>query len=237
VPVRRELASGDVVQLGNLPPLHVRFESPELTTPAGRRAGVIAFSVWMPVINARLEAAIDRFRRHDGLVFDLRGNPGGLAGMMGGVAGHVIAEQRLLGTMHTRETELKFNVNPRVVTMDGRRVEPFAGPVAILIDEMTGSTSETFAGALQSIGRARVFGRTSMGQAMPALTRALPNGDVLLYAIGDFRTSTGRSLEGPGVIPDVVVPLSAAALAAGRDEPMDAALRWFDEAGRRGRSR
>ncbi len=53
-------------------------------------------------------------------------------------------------------------------------VEPFAGPVAILVDELTGSTSETFAGALQSLGRARIFGRPTMGQALPALTGSCP---------------------------------------------------------------
>ena len=71
-----------------------------------------------------------------------------------------------------------------------------------------------------------------MGQALPALTKQLPTGDVLIYAIGDYTTSAGRSLEGEGVIPDVSIPLSPKALAAGKDEAMDAALRWVDAAGR-----
>jgi C-terminal processing protease CtpA/Prc len=71
-----------------------------------------------------------------------------------------------------------------------------------------------------------------MGQALPAVTRQLPNGDVLIHALGDFVTSTGKSLEGEGVNPDVTVLLSAGALAAGRDEPLEAALRWFDTARR-----
>jgi carboxyl-terminal processing protease len=140
----------------------------------------------------------------------------------------VIAEPLLLGTMRTRQATLKFSVNPRFATSDGRKVVPYAGPVALLVDELSGSTSEIFAGALQSLGRAHVFGRPTMGQALPALTRQLPNGDVLLHAIGDFVTSTGKSLEGDGVIPDVAVPLSPKALAEGRDETLEAALRWFD---------
>jgi C-terminal processing protease CtpA/Prc len=67
-----------------------------------------------------------------------------------------------------------------------------------------------------------------MGQAMPAVTKQLPNGDVLLYAIGNYITSTGKSLEGPGVVPDEEVPLSPKALAAGQDPTLDAALKWFD---------
>jgi carboxyl-terminal processing protease len=228
--IARSMGSGEVVTLGNLPPLRVEFLSREMQTPGGKRAGVIAFSVWMTAINDRFEQAIDRFRRDDGLVIDLRGNPGGLAGMMGGISGHVIAEPLLLGTMRTRQAPapLTFRVNPRFATSDGRKVEPYAGPVALLVDELTGSTSETFAGALQSLGRARVFGRPTMGQALPALTKQLSNGDVLVHAIGDFVTSTGKSLEGDGVIPDEAVPLSPRALAEGRDQVLEAALRWFD---------
>jgi carboxyl-terminal processing protease len=165
-------------------------------------------------------------------VLDLRGNPGGLAAMMDGIAGHFIGEPVKLGTMRTRLVPLTFTVNPRVVTTDGRRVDVYRGPVAILIDELTGSTSETFTGSLQGLRRARVFGRQSMGQALPALTKQLPNGDVLIYAIGDYTTSAGRSLEGEGVIPDVSISLVPAALAAGRDEALDAALRWVDAGGR-----
>lgn len=231
--IQRALGAGDVVTLGNLPPLRVAFERHEAKTPGGRRAGVIWFSVWMTGVSDPFERAIDEFRHHDGLVIDLRGNPGGLAAMIRGLAGHVLDKPLVLGTMHTRQADLVFTANPRLVTSDGRAVAPYAGPVAILVDELTGSTSEVFAGALQSLGRARVFGRPTMGQALPALTRQLPNGDVLMYAVGDFVTSTGRRIEGGGVMPDTTIPLSARALSQGHDEPLDAALRWFDTVGRR----
>jgi carboxyl-terminal processing protease len=81
---------------------------------------------------------------------------------------------------------------------------------------------------MQSLGRARVFGQVSMGQALPALFDKLPNGDVLLHAYGDFVTATGVRLEGRGVIPDQEVPLLAADLLAGRDATMAAALAWID---------
>jgi C-terminal processing protease CtpA/Prc len=54
-----------------------------------------------------------------------------------------------------------------------------------------------------------------------------------MHAVGDFVTTTGKRLEGDGVIPDTLVPLSISALAAGRDEPLDAALRWIDAGGGR----
>ena len=112
----------------------------------------------------------------------------------------------------------------------GERVEPYQGPVAILVDGMTGSASECFTGGLQSLGRARVFGQTSMGQALPALFDRLPNGDVLIHAWGDFVTGTGVRIEGRGVVPDEPVELSRAALLAGRDATLDGALAWIDRA-------
>ena len=94
---------------------------------------------------------------------------------------------------------------------------------------MTGSASECFAGGMQSIGRARVFGQTSMGQALPAFFDKLPNGDVLIHAYGDFVTADGTRLEGRGVIPDEPVALRARRPASpGRDATLDAALAWID---------
>lgn len=220
---------GDVVvTLGNLPPMSVRTDVRALASPAGRRVGFIGFNIWMTAIDVPVAGAIDRFRDAHGLVIDLRGNPGGLAVMMSGLAGHLLAEPVLLGRMQTRQAQLEFRANPRLSTADGRRVRPFAGRVAILVDEQTGSASECFAGALQDLGRARVFGRRTMGEALPALTKRLASGDVLMYVIGNFVTATGRSLEGEGVIPDEIVPLTTPGPSAGRDEALDAALRWLD---------
>lgn len=228
--LRRRGESGQPVTVGNLPTMFVRVEDAPVRTPAGRQAGVIRFNVWMAAVDAPFQRAVDRFRSADGMIVDLRGNPGGLAAMLMGISGHFIPERRALGVMKTREGELRFNVNPRRVSAAGERVEPFAGPVAILIDGLSGSASECFAGGMQSLGRARVFGQTSMGQALPALFARLPNGDVLIHAYGDFVTSDGTRLEGRGVVPDEPVALDRAALLAGRDPVLEAALEWIDEA-------
>jgi carboxyl-terminal processing protease len=178
---QRRDRTGEIVTLGNLPPLSVRTEIRELRSPGRRRVGLIRFNLWMTAIDAPVAAAVDQFRRADGIVIDVRGNPGGLAGMMSGIAGHFLADPSvLLGRMQTRQMQLEFHPNPRLSTPDGRRVRPYAGPVAILVDDLTGSTSECFTGAMQSLGRARVFGTQTMGEALPALTKRLPNGDVLI---------------------------------------------------------
>jgi carboxyl-terminal processing protease len=228
IPVPRRPESGEPVTIGNLPTMHVRVESEKRRTLTGGTAGVIRFNVWMPAVDARFQGAMDDLRASDGIVIDLRGNPGGLAAMMMGISGHFVAERKPLGVMKTRDSELKFVANPRLVNAAGVRVEPFAGPVAILVDAMSGSATECFAGGMQSIGRARVFGQTSMGQALPALFDKLPNGDLLIHAYGDFVTANGTRLEGRGVVPDEIVPLRREDLLAGRDATLDAALAWID---------
>jgi carboxyl-terminal processing protease len=228
VSVERRPESGLPATVGNLPTMFVRVEEEERKTARGATAGVIRFNVWMPAVDALFAKAVDRFRGSDAIVIDLRGNPGGLAAMIMGISGHFLAERKPLGIMKTRENELRFAANPRLVNAAGQRVEPFAGPVAILVDEMTGSASECFAGGLQSLGRARVFGQTSMGQALPAFFDKLPNGDVLIHATGDFVTADGTRLEGRGVIPDQPVQVTRGELLAGKDPTLAAALAWVD---------
>jgi carboxyl-terminal processing protease len=230
VDVERRNEAGEPVTVGSLPTMLVRHESYGIETPAKRRAGVIRFNVWMTAIDAPFQRAVDEFRGADGIVIDLRGNPGGLASMLMGISGHFIDERKALGTMKTRDSELRFNVNPRRVSAKGERVQPFAGPVAILVDAMSGSASECFTGGMQSLGRVKVFGQPTMGQALPALFARLPNGDVLIHPYGDFVTADGTRLEGRGVIPDHVVPLDRTELLAGRDQTLEAALAWIDGA-------
>jgi carboxyl-terminal processing protease len=208
--------------------MFVRVDSRRQQTPGRAVAGIIGFNVWMAAVDARFQKAVDDLRTTDGIVIDLRGNPGGLAFMMTGVAGHFFSERVLLGVMKTRETELRFSANPRLVNARGERVAHYAGPVAILVDGLTGSASECFSGAMQAARRARVFGQTTMGQALPALFDKLPNGDVLIHAYGDFVTGDGTRLEGRGVIPDEIVPLRREDLLAGRDTALEAALAWID---------
>ncbi len=225
----RRLEQGNPVTVGNLPTMYVRVEKGWQSTPSGATAGVIKFNVWMAAVDSQFQQAMDELRHADGIIIDLRGNPGGLAAMLMGISGHFVGERKSLGVMKTRDSEFRFFANPRLVSASGERVEPFAGPVAILIDSMSGSASECFTGGMQSIGRARVFGQTSMGQALPALFDRLPNGDVLIHAYGDFVTADGTRLEGRGVIPDQIVPFRREDLLAGRDRTMQAALAWIDE--------
>lgn len=217
---------GTVTRFGNLPPLRVAVETERLQA-GGATVGVIRFNLWLPVIAAQLDQAVHALRGADAMVLDLRGNVGGAAGMAMGMAGHFIDRGDTLGTMRMRSNTLQFVVNPRRVTASGERVTPFAGPLAILTDATTASTSEVFAGGLQRLGRARVFGAPSAGQALPAWMKPLPSGDVMVHAVADFTAPGGARLEGTGVVPDVAAPPTREALLAGRDPALEAALAWI----------
>ena len=230
--VTREIARaeqpGQPITVGNLPTMYVRVTNETRKTPAGRTAGVVGFNIWMATVDRPFQLAIDQHRSASGIVVDLRGNPGGLAGMLMGIAGHFIPEAIPLGVMKMRNDELKFTVNPRRVSAAGERVEIYKGPVAILVDGLSGSASECFTGGMQSLNRVRVFGERTMGAALPSQFDRLPNGDVFIHATGDFVTADGTRLEGRGVLPDERVPVTRESLLSGRDGPLDAALAWID---------
>jgi carboxyl-terminal processing protease len=209
---------GQKIRMGYLPPIHVWIDARTLDATLG----YIAFNMFvdpgrlMPVFNE----AMGSFMESDGLVIDLRGNPGGLPAMAMGMAGWLISEKsHRLGTMITRDNELKLIVFPRP--------ETYSGPVAVLVDGLSGSCSEILAGGLKDLGRARIFGTRTMGAALPSVIEKLPNGDGFQYAFANYVSEGGEVLEGVGVIPHFEIAPSREALLAGRDPVLDAAVAWI----------
>ena len=222
--------AGPSQKLGNLPTLDVDLTTRRVWLADGTTLGIIRFNYWLPVILPGLNAAIDSLRGVDGMVIDLRGNLGGLGAMAPGFAGHFLDRADTLGVMRMRAGTLYFVANPRRVDTQARPVVPYAGPLAVLTDALTASTSEFFAGGLQALGRARVFGEPTAGAALPAVAQRLPDGDVLMHAIADFGGPGGRRWEGVGVAPDVAAPPTREALLAGRDPALEAAAAWIQAA-------
>ncbi len=167
----------------------------------------------------KFQAALRDVADAPGLVIDLRGNPGGLGIIAPGIVGFLVKERTNLGTSKMRQGELRYPVFPRP--------KPYLGPVAVLIDEASASTSEILAAGLQELGRARVFGRTTAGMVLPSLIHKLPDGGILQFPMADFVTPQGKRLEGVGAVPDEVVDWTAEACRAGRDPALEAALAWL----------
>ena len=188
--------------------------------------GYIFFSAFVdpPYISRVFDKSMSSFMDAAGIIIDLRGNPGGIGLMAQGMAGWLIAQKDcFLGTTYTRNGEHKLFIYPRPTT--------YTGPVAVLVDELSGSAAELFASGLKDLGRARVFGSPTEGAALASMIDKLPNGDVFLYAVGDYVSAGGQSLEGVGVTPDVEVTPTRKALLEGRDEVLQAAVDWIRHRG------
>lgn len=199
-------------RFGNFPPMPIEFEARRLGD-----IGYVRFNIFAVGLMERIRTAIRELSSTPALIFDLRGNPGGMGGMAAGVAGMLCTRQTSLGTMKLRSGHLNLAVFPQS--------DPYTGLVVILIDAHTGSTAEILAAGLQELGRALVVGEPSAGAALPSLFERLPTGALFQYAFADFQTPKGVLIEGRGVIPDIEVRLTRRALLEGRDPQLEVARR------------
>jgi carboxyl-terminal processing protease len=209
---------GVPVVFGNLPTEHLVLRREMLPG----NIGYIHINIWLdPTRTAKfIEESAREFANASGVIIDLRGNPGGLGALAMTAASFFVDDRnRELGTLITRTFRQRFVLNPRPGL--------YRGPVAVLVDELSMSTSEIFASGMQDLGRARVFGVKTPGAALPSVIVNLPNGDRLQYAYANYLSFSGRALEGTGVTPDEVVPLTRQSLLTGRDPVIAAASRWL----------
>lgn len=216
ISVVRRAPKGETSRMGNLPPMPAFVETKTL---AGGIAYIRINIFLVEPVMQQVREAVESFTDAPALVFDLRGNPGGVGGMASGIAGMLVASGRdknSLGSMKMRKGEIRFAINPQPPY--------FTKPVAVLIDEMSLSTSEIFAGGLQELKRAIVVGRRTGGMVLPSNIEKLPGGVRFQYAIADFKTPKGVLLEGRGVVPDIAVELTRAQLLRGGDPMLDTAL-------------
>lgn len=181
--------------------------------------GYLQFSAFAPAIMKDVRKFLKSLKPGDGLIIDLRGNPGGLGAMAPGISGWLMDREVLMGTMNLRKGKMTLPIYPQ----DGA----FLGPIAVLIDGESASTSEIMAAGLRDLERARLFGEHSAGAALPSAFKTLPTGDLFQFAIADVRTPKGASLEGNGVQPDEVVTLVSEDLVSGKDSVRAAAQTWL----------
>jgi carboxyl-terminal processing protease len=153
----------------------------------------------------RGQVAQARERRLEGIVLDLRDDPGGLLDEAVEAASAFLDGGPVVS--YTQRGH-----SPRVLEALGRGDTGI--PLVVLVDGGTASAAEIVAAALQDRGRAVLLGTRTFGKGSVQAPSQLSDGSALELTVGHYLTPAGRSRDGVGVESDVQVPpgVSAAAL-------------------------
>lgn len=133
----------------------------------------------------------------DGLVVDLRNNGGGSLQEADTLTSLFIPSGPTVQVKTSRST-------PTIYRNDDNNVI-YSGPMAVLVNRLSASASEIFAGAMQDYGRALVVGSQTFGKGTVQTMIPLNRGQLKLTAAKFYRVS-GQSTQHQGVIPDIDFP-------------------------------
>ena len=166
--------------------------------------GYIRISAFTEQTEPGLKKAIDQIREElgegmEGLILDLRSNPGGLLEQAIAVSDAFLGQGEIVSTRGRRERDSKrYNARSGDL-VDGR-------PIIVLIDGGSASASEIVAGALQDHRRAIILGTKSFGKgSVQTIVPLAPHGAIRLTT-SRYYTPSGRSIQATGIEPDIVVP-------------------------------
>ena len=134
-----------------------------------------------------------------GLVLDLRDNPGGTLSSAVAISDLFLQA----GTIVTTKGRF-FDANQRFTAQSGDILN--GAPIVVLINEQSASAAEILAGALQDNERALIIGKQSYGKGSVQSLIPLGNGTTALkLTTARYFTPSGRSIEGVGIKPDVII--------------------------------
>ena len=145
--------------------------------------------------------AIERMMRDqplEGLILDLRNNPGGVLQAAVGVTDLFLDEGLIVYTEgRLSDTEMSFSASPDTPAGDI--------PLVVLINSGSASAAEIVAGALQDQRRGVIMGTESFGKGSVQQIMPLGNGEGLKLTTALYYTPNGRSIQAQGIEPDVEV--------------------------------
>jgi carboxyl-terminal processing protease len=207
---RKSRGRGRVVMDG-MPPYYAEFEARQLEN----NIGYIRFNHWAEPVDSKFIAALASMRDSRGLIMDLRGNPGGFLNVVHTITKHLLENK-------TRVSSWKFRNQVVEYTFDSTP-DAYHGPLVVLMDVRSTSSSEYFAGSMQAIKRAVIIGERSPGYLLITNWKKLLNGSSFMYAFAQPVMPDGKIIEGHGVVPDMEVTLDRDALLKGMDTQLEAA--------------
>lgn len=174
-------------------------------------------------LGAILEKALAK--KPDGLVLDLRNNPGGLLDAAISVLEHFFPRGTVVAKIKTR-----LDVRDEVVR--GAQIVPEDLPLVVMVNGGSASASEIVAGALQDLDRALVIGVKTFGKGSVQEVVQFESGESAKLTTGEWFTPHGRSIEKLGIKPDVALEEASP---GSRDEWLLEAIRIIQAKARGGR--
>jgi carboxyl-terminal processing protease len=211
----RTQREGKSVLVDGVPPSFLEVESRRMS----ENIAYVRFNAFDPALLDQLLAAVDEQSDASGLILDLRGNGGGFFEVRKALLERLVREGTLFCRQEGRRGIDEIYLDPAP--------QGYEGPIVVLVDELSGSSSEEMAGGLQAIGRATIVGNRTPGKVMIAEFAQLPNG-TFVYPVAITRLADGTILEGRGVIPDIEAELDRELLLQGIDSQLEAAIETIE---------
>jgi len=166
----------------------------------GRKLGYVRLLSFSEGAHGQLAGAVGKVEKEgaEGIIVDLRHNPGGLLEEAVRTASLFLPEGEVVASTKSRsQGESTYE------TSDGRVTKL---PLVVLIDGGTASAAEILTAALADDGGAEVVGTTSFGKGVFQEEQSLSNGGALKLTVGEYFTPKGVNLaESHGIHPDVKV--------------------------------
>jgi carboxyl-terminal processing protease len=202
-----------------------RIELPVVTskTLADGKIEYISLAEFSSVAPQRLAQAVRSAldKKPEGLILDLRGNPGGLLDASVQIGSYFVPQGNiLLERMKDGETK-EYARRGRYLLGDT--------PLVVLVDGGSASASEIVAGAVQDAGTGVLIGEKTFGKGSVQLPNMLSDGSQLRVTIAHWFTPKDRGIHELGLEPDIAVPLTQEDREAERDPQLDRAVEYLLE--------
>lgn len=158
----------------------------------------------------------------EGLIIDLRNNPGGLLDAVCDTLEQILPEGLIVYTE---------DKNGNRVEHSGNGETPIQIPLVLLVNENSASAAEIFAGAVKDYEVGTLVGTTTYGKGIVQQTYQLRDGSAVKLTIAKYYTPNGVNIHGTGIQPDITVewPEDQEALASDFDFSQVSESEWLSQ--------